>query len=148
MNARFGYSISYPVDILYPQGEADNGDGQEFLSKNADAKLLVYATNNALNESLEDQYLEISRGGMSDNPKRVVTYKTLKNNWYVVSGYNSGKVFYQKTILHNDQFQTLYFEYDENKKNIYDSLLRGIFQNHLNQYLTDDNVQNRETYKY
>ena len=30
-NPRFGYSIAYPKDILYPQGESDNGDGQKFL---------------------------------------------------------------------------------------------------------------------
>ena len=27
-NARFKYSISYPADLLIPQGEAENGDGQ------------------------------------------------------------------------------------------------------------------------
>ena len=32
-NARFGYSISYPADVLMPQGESDNGDGQKFLSR-------------------------------------------------------------------------------------------------------------------
>ena len=30
---RFGYLISYPSDLLIPQGEADNGDGQKFLAK-------------------------------------------------------------------------------------------------------------------
>lgn len=98
-NPRFGYSIAYPKDILYPQGESDNGDGQKFLSKDADASLIVYGSNNALNQSLEDLYLEESRGGTYENPTKVVTYQVLKNNWFVVSGYNSGKVFYQKTIL-------------------------------------------------
>jgi len=27
-NARFGYCIHYPNDLLYPQREADNGDGR------------------------------------------------------------------------------------------------------------------------
>src|SRR5437868_6035966 len=27
-NARFKYSISYPSNLLIPQGEAENGDGQ------------------------------------------------------------------------------------------------------------------------
>ncbi len=125
-NPRFSYSISYPKNILYPQGESDNGDGQKFLTKDADASLIVYGSNNALDESLEDQYLEASRGGMTDNPKKVVTYKLLRNNWFVVSGYNSGKVFYQKTILSNNQFKTLYFEYDESKKNIFDPIAKHI----------------------
>ncbi len=120
-----GYSIVYPENILYPQGEADNGDGQKLLSKNADASLIVYGSN-TLDQSLEDLYLEESRGGMDNNPKKVVTYRVLKNNWFVISGYNSGKVFYQKTILNNDQFKTFLFEYDENMKKIYDPIIKHI----------------------
>src|SRR5947207_3694227 len=29
-NARFKYSIGYPADLLIPQGESENGDGQVF----------------------------------------------------------------------------------------------------------------------
>lgn len=125
-NKRFGYSISYPKGILYPQGEADNGDGQKFLSKDADASLIVYGLNNGLNQSLEDLYHEESRGGMSDNPKKVVTYRVMKDNWFVISGYNSGKVFYQKTILNKDQFMSFYIEYPESKKKIYDPVTKHI----------------------
>lgn len=125
-NPRFGYSIAYPKDILYPQGDSDNGDGQKFVSKNADASLIVYGSNNALNQSLQDLYLEESRGGTYENPAKVVTYRILKNNWFVVSGYNSRKVFYQKTILNKNQFKSFYFEYPESKKNIYDLIIRHI----------------------
>jgi hypothetical protein len=125
-NSRFGYSIAYPKNILYPQGESENGDGQKFLSKDADASLIVYGSNNVLNESLEDLYFKESRGGMDENPKKIVTYKVLKNNWFVVSGYNSGKVFYQKTILYKDQFISFHFEYPESKKNIFDPITKHI----------------------
>ncbi len=125
-NPRFSYSITYPKNIFYPQGESDNGDGQQFLTKDADASFIVYGSNNVFDESLEDQYLDESRGGMDDNPKKVVTYKVIRKNWFVVSGYNSGKVFYQKTILSDNQFKTLYFEYDESKKTIFDSIVEHI----------------------
>ena len=106
--------------------DRDNGDGQKFVSKNADASLIVYGSNNALNQSLQDLYLEESRGGTYENPAKVVTYRILKNNWFVVSGYNSRKVFYQKTILNKNQFKSFYFEYPESKKNIYDLIIRHI----------------------
>jgi len=125
-NQRFNYSIAYPKDILYPQGESDNGDGQKFLSKDADAILTVYGSNNVLNQTLADLYLEESKGGTYDSPKKVVTYKVLKNNWFVVSGYNSGKIFYQKTILNKDQFKSFYFEYPASKKKIYDPITKHI----------------------
>ncbi len=121
-NQRFNYSIAYPKDIMYPQGESDNGDGQKFLSKDADASLIVYGSNNALNQSLEDLYLEESRGGTNQDPTKVVTYKVLKNGWFVVSGYISGNVFYQKTIFNNDQFKTFYFAYPEGKKQFFDPI--------------------------
>lgn len=125
-NLRFDYSIAYPKNILYPQGESDNGDGQKFLSKDADASLIVFGSNNTLGQSLEDLFLEESRGGTLKKPLKVVTYRLLKNNWFVVSGYNSGKVFYQKTILNNDQFKSFYFEYAQSKNKIYDPITKHI----------------------
>jgi hypothetical protein len=125
-NAKYEYSISYPKNILYPQGEADNGDGQKFLSKDAGAHLLVYGSNNALDESLAERFREESRDGMADNPKKVVTYKRLKNNWFIVSGFIAGRIFYQKTLLNQGQFKSFYFEYPENQKARYEPLIKGL----------------------
>ncbi len=125
-NDRFDYSIEYPKDVLFPQGESDNGDGQKFLSKDADASLIVYGSNNALKQSLEEVYREESRGGTAENPKKVVTYKLLEDNWFVVSGYNSGRVFYQKTIFHDDVLKTFVLEYDKSQKEIYDSIAKRL----------------------
>jgi hypothetical protein len=125
-NAKYDYSISYPKNVLYPQGEADNGDGQKFLSKDAEAHLLVYGSNNALDESLAERFREESRGGMADNPKKVVTYKLLKNNWFVISGFVAGRIFYQKTLLNSGQFKSFYFEYPESQKARYEPLIKGL----------------------
>src|ERR1041385_1585764 len=46
-NVRFHYSICYPQDLLVPQGEAENSDGQKFVAKDG-AKLIVFGRN-ALN---------------------------------------------------------------------------------------------------
>jgi hypothetical protein len=125
-NERFDYSIDYPKEILFPQGESDNGDGQKFLSKDADVSLIVYGSNNALNQSLEEVYREESRGGTAENPKKVVTYKVLEDNWFVVSGYNSGRIFYQKTIFHDDVLKTFVLEYDESEKERYDPIAKRL----------------------
>lgn len=125
-NERFEYSISYPKDILYPQGEADNGDGQKFLSKEADASLLVYGSYNFNDQTLEERYQEDSRGGTMESPDKVVSYRLLKENWFVVSGYVSGNIFYQKTLLSNSQFKTFYFEYPESKRKQYDPIVKQL----------------------
>lgn len=131
-NDRFDYSIAYPKDILFPQGESDNGDGQKFLSKDAGASLIVYGSNNALNQSLEEVYREESRGGTAENPKKVVTYKVLKDNWFVVSGFNNGRIFYQKTIFAGDVFKTFLFEYDESQRKLYNPITKQLEKSFIN----------------
>jgi hypothetical protein len=54
-NARFGYSISYPSNLI-PQGESENGDGQAFETKDKSAKLTVWGSHNALDQSLKEKY--------------------------------------------------------------------------------------------
>lgn len=125
-NNRFNYSISYPAGVLYPQGEADNGDGQKFLSKDAEVVLIVFGSNNALGQTIKDMYAEASRGGTTDHPKRVITYKTLKNNWFVVSGYEKKKVFYQKTFLIGGVETTMRIEYPERRKRVFDNVTAKI----------------------
>jgi len=125
-NKRFEYSISYPKDILYPQGEAANGDGQKFLSKEGDASLLVYGSHNFNDQTLEQRYQEESRGTTAENQTKLVTYRVLKENWFVISGYVLGKIFYQKTILNNNQFKTFYLEYPETKKKLYDPIVKQL----------------------
>lgn len=125
-NKRFEYSISYPKDILYPQGESDNGDGQKFLSKEGDASLLVYGSHNFNDQTLKERYQENLQAGSEENLTKVVTYRLLKEHWFVISGYVSGKIFYQKTMLNNHQFKTFYFEYPETKKKIYDLIVKHL----------------------
>lgn len=116
-NARFAYSISYPWKLLTPQGEATNGDGQKFLSSDGDVELIVYGSNNALDQSLKDVYDE-ARGAANSE----VTYQILKPGWFVVSGISDGKVFYQKTILRQGVFKTLRLEYKRSVKSTWDPI--------------------------
>lgn len=125
-NKRFEYSISYPKDILYPQGEAPNGDGQKFLSKEEDALLLVYGSHNIYDQTIKERYEENLQTNSEENQTKVITYRLLKENWFVISGYVSGKIFYQKTILNNDQFKTFYIEYPETKKKYYDPIVKRL----------------------
>jgi hypothetical protein len=118
-NERFGYVILYPAGVLFPQGEADNHDGQKFMSIHADAILTVYGRYNILNKSLESLYQEAARGGLGDDPKRVITYRVLKQDGFVVSGYDYGQVFYEKTIVNKDEIQCMDFVYPERLKSYY-----------------------------
>jgi len=114
-NARFGYSVSYPADILIPQGESDNSDGQIFRSKDNHAEMRVFGRYNVQNETLRSAFQAAQEG-------KSVTYKVLRGNFYVVSGHEGGKIFYEKTMLKGDTFKTFMIEYDERDASTYDAI--------------------------
>jgi hypothetical protein len=124
LNHRFEYSISYPSDLLYPQGEAANGDGQKFLSRDGRALMLVYGQENIRQQTLAQFYREESRS--KAHPNRVVTYKVLRGSWFVFSGSESSRIFYQKTWLRNSEFLTFSIEYDASQKGTYDPITATI----------------------
>ena len=117
-NARYGFSIAYPVGILLPQGESDNGDGQKFVSKQGSATLLAFGSNR-LDRSLQDEF-------QSAQENRAVTYKVIKADMFVVSGHANGKIFYQKTLLRGDVFKTFIIEYDEEERGTFDAITARI----------------------
>ena len=117
-NARYGYSIAYPVGLLIPQGESENGDGQKFISKDGGTTLTAFGSNR-LNRSLQDEF-------QSAQENRTVTYKVLKRDMFVVSGTENGKIFYQKTLLRGDVFKTFIIEYDERVRTTFDSITTRI----------------------
>lgn len=122
-NARFKYSISYPA-VLIPQGEADNGDGQVFRSNDGKAEMRVFGRYNVQNETLRSAFNSAVAG--EDSTGREVTYKLVKGNFYVVSGRQNGKIFYEKTMLKGDTFKTFMIEYDEDARATYDSITSRI----------------------
>lgn len=114
-NARFGYSISYPSNLLTPQGEADNGDGQVFSGADG-TEMRVFGSNMLLNETLLKEFNAVVKEHAGS-----VTYKTYQKKFFAVSGTKDDKIFYQKTIAKpNGSFITFMIEYDKSKRDIYD----------------------------
>ena len=116
-NARFKYSIGYPADLLIPQGEAENGDGQIFKEKDrSSVEMRVYGGYNVSNETLRSRYAELIRKWNN------VTYKVIRRDWFVVSAMVNGKIHYQKTILRGDVFKTFEIEYDAVRGSTYNDV--------------------------
>jgi hypothetical protein len=125
-NARFSYVISYPTGLLNPQGESDNGDGQKFLSRDGQVEMIVYGSQNASDQSLQDVYKsQLPREG-NNRLKSQLTYKILSGNWFVVSGYQGERVYYQKTILSGGVFKTFRIEYDKSRADVFDKVTKKV----------------------
>lgn len=112
-NSRYDYCIDYPI-LLIPQDESHNGDGRKFVSDDLKTEMTIFASNYP--NSLKS-YLSIS----SENKN--ITYKVVKNNWYVISGYENGLIFYQKTVFNNGIFKTFHLTYPKSIKKDFDFYL-------------------------
>jgi hypothetical protein len=120
INVRFQYTICYPEDLMVPQGESPNNDGQKFLAKDG-AQLLVFGQNNALGESLKDALTDTE--SRLAGPFGNVTYKVLKPNWFVLSGQNGQTVFYAKAHYNLDQFKSFELTYNLSSAAVYEPLI-------------------------
>jgi hypothetical protein len=122
-NVRFQYAICYPEDLLVPQGESENGDGERCAATDG-AHLITYGQNNALATSLKDTLAEVTSrlAGRSGT----VTSKVLKANWFIVSGRNGRRVFYAKTFSSHDQYKSFELTYDLSATATYEPLIRRL----------------------
>ena len=103
VNARFGYSICVPAGLV-GQAESANGDGQRFDAADG-ATLIVYASHNALEESLADQRASmIARLGSA-------SYQSGGNDWFVVSGRSGETIYYARATLRGGVFTSFEFTY-------------------------------------
>ena len=118
-NSQFKFTVDYPVDFLFPQGDFNNDGGQLFLSKDEDVVMIANGYYNTNSEQIDDLYRISSREKLiTEQSIRIVTYKARGNNWFVVSGYEDGIIFYTRTIVRNDivcQFTIWYKESDKIK---------------------------------
>jgi hypothetical protein len=121
-NDRFDYSISFPANFLTRQETAPNGDGRSFLSADGRVAMVVYGLLNTREKSLKDLYEEEMK------PGRQITYQIRKDKWFVVSGFENNKVFYQKTYLKDDVIKTFYIQADRDLQSIVQPMTERIAQ--------------------
>lgn len=121
VNVRFEFSVNYPSELLFPQGESDNGDGQRFISKDEKVEMTVSGIH-SLKKPLRVLYKE----AISERENAVITYKILKKDFFVISGKSNGKIFYQKTMEKDEVFKTFAIEYDESLKETFNPITATI----------------------
>lgn len=125
-NARFGYSIEYPADLLTPSRIEDaTNSGKTFLSKDKSAEMRVWGEYDALERTLEGEFREdLKEYGAG------VTYRVLLKNSFVISGIKGDKIFYQKTLRRKlkeiDVFYTFTIEYKKSDREKFNAIVQQI----------------------
>jgi len=129
-NPKFGYAIDYPVGVLFPQEESTLGDGRAFKNKEGEDALIVYATSRTDIEakitSLKEEFSETIRMYEQDSISKI-TYKKLGKTFFVISGYQGKKIFYQKTVQEEGIFVNAILYYKESEKTFYEGYIGKIF---------------------
>ncbi len=114
-NERFGFCIQRPA-FMAPQPPPQNGDGQEF--RLGSARLIAFGSNQVL--SLAETYR------LAQKDLRV-TYRVLRPEFFVVSGYKKGSmVVYHYTKATGGAYISVYLEYPVSQKKTYDPLIKPI----------------------
>jgi len=121
-NERFGTSATFPHEIFTEQQEPpENGDGLRWLSKDG-AEIAIYGSYNVMDDTPKS--LEASGKAL---PGRTVTYAKTGRNWVVLSGFEDGKVFYQRQVIGpTDIIHGLQITYPKALKAKYDPLVGAI----------------------
>ena len=77
----------------------------------------VYGRHNVNHDSLTGLYSEVAHE-WGDG----VTYKVIRQDWFVVTALVKGKIHYQKTMLRRGVFKTFEIEYDSSRRATFDSV--------------------------
>ena len=91
-----GFQFSYPRDLF----DRKEGDGKPsfhyFVSRDADAKLMVGAWNNEAGQTPGEfkHWLLGNTGGYDD-----MTYVPRGRSWFVISGYRGDDIYYEKVMF-------------------------------------------------
>lgn len=117
-NSRYTFCLQHPRYLQRDEAPANN-DGRRFYD-DMGLSVSAYGSYNALFYSLRDQMLEDSK----DFDR--VTYQTIKNDWYVLSGYKGKNIIYKKTYLRGEIFYHLYIIYPYQLNEHYKDIVSNI----------------------
>jgi hypothetical protein len=95
-NPRYGFSLQYPSNVFAVERTAQAGDGQLFVAKNGDARLLVGTLSNEANFTPASYRSYIARHSYADYR---IGYHRLGGSWFALSGEGNGKIFYEKAMF-------------------------------------------------
>ena len=109
VNGRFRYAVDVP-DFLIGQGEADNGDGQRFVSPDGLATLTVFGSNLPTADTATGAHAQ-ALADAADNG-RSVTYEVAGEDAFTVSGYEpNGDIFFTRSWIRGGRQVTMDWEY-------------------------------------
>ena len=74
---------------------------------------------NGRNQSLTDLLRE-ARQDVAENSRGTITYERSRDDWFVISGFVAGRIYYRRTFLSNGVIGTLWIEFPRSMRACFD----------------------------
>jgi hypothetical protein len=98
-NERFGFAFAFPpIFVLDPASVPATGDAARLWTEDRRATVVVNAAPNARGMTLRALMAE-AEGDVRANAGGDVTYRRLRDDWFVISGHMVGRIYYRRTLL-------------------------------------------------
>jgi hypothetical protein len=98
-NPRHGFGFTVPaVFALDADSVTEAGDSARFFTPDRRATAVVNAAPNARRLSLRDLMAE-AEGDVVQNAGGDITYRRIRDDWFVISGHMVGRIYYRRTLL-------------------------------------------------
>jgi serine/threonine protein kinase len=110
---KYGYTVLIPATVFPQPPDQPNDEHAVFTSTDGKTRMELTVEKAIPNRKLADGYKEWTSDRTKEHPHRVVAYKVLKSNWFVVSGDEDGRGFYLKCVERGQYFISMLLEYDE-----------------------------------
>lgn len=113
-NTRYGFSALIPQNVFPNPPTIFATDRQTFSSADGQTTLVLFVQKSNSPQALRSSYEQWAADHTKTEPAKIVDYKVLRDDWFVVSGEKNGRVFYVKAVAKKDVLVFMYFECDEN----------------------------------
>lgn len=98
-NDRYGFAFTYPPAFaLDPDSVPPTGDSARFWTADRRATVVVNAAPNARRLTLRALMAE-AEGDVRQNSGGDITYRRMRDDWFVISGHMVGRIYYRRTLL-------------------------------------------------
>ena len=128
-NERFGYRFYYPSEVFGEKATSANSDGKTFLSKDGQAKIILFGAHNDENIPVNEYRNALLEdfGGYEQ-----LDYQPKGKSWFVLSGIRENSIYYQKVMFScsNKIVNVFSISFPTAEKPLYERLIE-IMENHF-----------------
>jgi|GEM_PF-2130241 len=124
-NTRFGFSALVPTEVFPNPPQTSDLERNLFSSADGRTTLILFAQRTG-GRSLSAIYGEWSAQHTTGQPNKIVHYKVMKGNWFVVSGVEGERGYYLKGVQKGPVVVFMSLQYDENSSPLQDETLSAM----------------------